>query len=129
MEIAWKGCSHIIAQKPKHANIVVCPELEKRLDGQRPKSTIGDGLADDRPPHRQSFLNVSRVRWNELFMPTTIRPDLAQSGSRLNRQRNLGIGIRGFGRALSPLPHRPEIKPPDLPILLEGEIVQRVLAV
>ena len=129
MDVAWKGCGHIVAQKPKHANIVVCPELKKRLDGQRPKSTIGDGLADDRPSHRQSLLDISRIEWSELSVSPSIRPQFPQSGSCLNGERNLGIRIRGFGRTLGPFPERAKIEPPDLPILLEGEIVQRVLAI
>ena len=129
MDVAWKGCGHIVAQKPKHANIVVCPELKKRLDGQRPKSTIGDGLADDRPSHRQSLLDISRIEWSELSVSPSIRPQFPQSGSCLNGERNLGIRIRGFGRTLGPFPERAKIEPPDLPILLEGEIVQRILAI
>ena len=129
MEVAWKGCRHIVSQKPKRANIVVCPELEKRLDRQRPKPRIGDGLADDRPSHRQSLLDVPRIEWGELSVTPSIGPQVPQPGSRLCRQRNLGVRICRLGRALGPFPERREIEPPDLPILLEGEIVQRVLAI
>ena len=129
MEVAWKGCSDVIAQKPKHANIVVCPELKKGFNEQRTKSTIGDGLTDDRPSHRQSLRDVPRIQWDELSVTTSIRPQVPQSGSRLGRQRNLGIRIRGLDRTLGPFPERPKIKPPDLPILLEGEVVQRILAI
>ena len=129
MEVAWKSCSDVIAQKPKHANVVVCPELKKGFNEQRTKPTIGDGLTDDRPSHRQSLLNVSRIEWSELSVTPSIGPQLPQSGSRLGRQRNLGIRIRGLDRTLGPFPERSKIEPPDLPILLEGEVVQRVLAI
>lgn len=129
MEVAWKSCSDVVSQKTKHSDVVVRPEMEKGFDEQRTKSTIGHGLADDRPSHCQSLRDVPRIQWDELSMPTSIGPQLPQTSSRLGRQRNLGIRIRGLDRTLGPFPHRPKIKPPDLPVLLEGEIVQRVLAI
>lgn len=129
MEIARQGCSDVIAQKPKHANIVMRPEMEKGLDEQRAKPTIGDGLTDDRPSHCQSLCDVPWIQWDELSMPSAIGPQFPQPGSGLNGERNLGIGICRLDRTLGPFPECSKIEPPDLPILLEGEIVQRVLAI
>jgi hypothetical protein len=129
MPIARQSCRNVISQEPKDAKIVMRPKLEKRLHREGSKSTIGNGLTDDRPPHRQPILKGPWIFWHDLSIPTSDRPHPSQSHSRLCGQGDFGIGIRRFRGALGPFPERRKIKPPDLPILLKGEVVQRILAV
>jgi hypothetical protein len=119
-----KGCPKIVPQGPKDSDVVMFRQPKKGFRVHHFQSIVGKDLTEERPSHPHAILEARWFCRDTLAMPTPNRPHLPQASLRVHGQGNFGVGVRGLHRQLGPLPECRKIKPPGLPVLREGKVVQ-----
>jgi hypothetical protein len=114
-------------QKNEHGQEVRLREHLKLSGMHIHKSIVREDATENGPSSGKSCVHRLRFRGQGLRDSTSMRPDSPESAAGV-----LGQGsprVRVDRRADDPLPQGLEVKPPDLPSLLKGKVVERELTI
>ena len=121
-------CLKLVAQCPKQQDVIMLRHRQKQSRGDGPKPTVCEDLTEQRPANPQPLQRVHGVGRNGFSMAPTVRPELPQSSSSLEREGDFRVRIDRVHRCPNPYPERREVKPPDLPGFGKGNVRHRVLS-
>ena len=124
-----KACLNVVPKHSEEDNVLVLGQPKKGLGREGAERIVCEHLTEKCPSRPKSILEGRRLCGDGKPNSSTSRPHSPQPSFGVRRQGYFGVRVHRLHRKLSPFPERRKIKPPDLSILREGEIVHRVLAV